>query len=121
MYAIRSYYDIKCDEKRLRQILINILGNSLKFTNEGYIKVDVESKNSKLLIVIRDTGIGMSNEALKIVFKPFEQIEEKTHKHEGTGLGLAITKELIEKMGGKIEAQSELEKGSTFSFRNNFV
>ncbi len=107
---------IKCDEKRLRQILINILGNSLKFTNEGYIKVDVESKNSKLLIVIRDTGIGMSNEALKIVFKPFEQIEEKTHKHEGTGLGLAITKELIEKMGGKIEAQSELEKGSTFSF-----
>ncbi|WP_321469481.1 ATP-binding protein [Halarcobacter sp.] len=107
---------IKCDEKRLRQILINILGNSLKFTNKGYIKINIKAKDSKLLVAISDTGIGMSKEALKIVFKPFEQIEEKTHKHEGTGLGLAITKELIEKMNGKIEAESKLNKGSTFSF-----
>ena len=107
---------IRCDEKRLRQILINILGNSLKFTNEGFIKANIKAEGLKLLVDISDSGIGMSEEALKIVFKPFEQIEEKTHKHEGTGLGLAITKELIEKMGGKIEAQSELEKGSTFSF-----
>lgn len=107
---------IMCDEKRLRQIFINILGNSLKFTEKGFIKVDIKTQDSKLFVDVSDSGVGMSEEALKIVFKPFEQIEEKKHKHDGTGLGLAITKELVEKMGGFILAKSEENKGSIFSF-----
>lgn len=107
---------IKCDEIRLRQIFINILGNALKFTHEGFIKVEVSFEDSKLIVQVLDSGVGMSEEALKVIFKPFEQIEEKKYKHEGTGLGLAITKELIEKMGGKISVQSKEGKGSQFDF-----
>ncbi|NVJ53026.1 MAG: response regulator [Campylobacteraceae bacterium] len=107
---------IKCDEKRLKQIFINILGNALKFTKEGCIEVIIKEKDSKLFATISDTGIGMSKESLKLIFKPFEQIEEKKHKHNGSGLGLAITKELIEKMKGSIEVTSEVDKGSCFFF-----
>ena len=107
---------IKCDEKRLRQILINILGNALKFTKEGSIQVKVNFEDSKLLIEVIDTGIGMNKEAQEIVFKPFEQYEEIKHKHNGTGLGLAITKELIEKMNGNIVLSSEVGVGTKFLF-----
>ncbi|PLY09745.1 MAG: hybrid sensor histidine kinase/response regulator [Arcobacter sp.] len=107
---------IKCDEKRLRQILINILGNALKFTNEGSIKVKVTFKDSKLYIEVIDTGIGMNKEAQEIVFKPFEQYDEIKHKHKGTGLGLAITKELIEKMDGDITLKSKVGVGTKFLF-----
>jgi len=107
---------IKCDEKKLRQIFINILANALKFTKKGYIKVDVNFKNEKLIVSINDTGIGMNSEAQELVFKPFEQYEENKHKHNGTGLGLAITKELVEKMNGNITLESKLGFGSTFTF-----
>jgi len=107
---------IRCDEKRLRQIFINILGNALKFTQEGFIEAEIKAEENRLFVQVKDTGIGMSQEALKIVFKPFEQIEEKKHKHDGTGLGLAITKELIKKMNGSIKAESKPKEGSCFSF-----
>ena len=107
---------IECDEKRLRQILINILGNALKFTKKGYINVEVDFLNKKLHVQISDSGIGMSKEAKELIFKPFEQIEEKKHKQDGTGLGLAITKELIEKMNGDIFVQSTENKGTKFTF-----
>ncbi|RXJ91652.1 hybrid sensor histidine kinase/response regulator [Arcobacter sp. CECT 8983] len=107
---------IKCDEKRLKQIFINILGNALKFTKQGTIEALIKEKDSKLYVTIKDTGIGMSKDALNLIFKPFEQIEEKKHKHNGSGLGLTITKELIEKMKGAIEVTSEINKGSSFLF-----
>jgi PAS domain S-box-containing protein len=107
---------IKCDEKRLRQILINIIGNAHKFTYKGFIEVRVDYKSPKLLIKVKDSGIGMNKEEQKKIFKPFEQIEENKHKHQGTGLGLAITKELIQKMNGSINLQSKEEEGSCFSF-----
>jgi len=107
---------IKCDEKRLRQILINIIGNAHKFTYKGFIKVKVDYKNPNLFIEVQDSGIGMSQEEQKKIFKPFEQIEENKHKHQGTGLGLTITKELISKMDGTIDLKSEKGEGSCFSF-----
>lgn len=107
---------VLCDEKRVRQIFINILGNALKFTNQGWIKVQVSYKNNKLNATIEDSGIGMNPEEKKLIFKPFEQIGEEKNKYEGTGLGLAITKELIEKMDGTIKVSSEKDIGTTFSF-----
>ena len=107
---------IRCDEKRLRQILINILGNALKFTQKGFISTHIKANKERLYVEVCDTGIGMSKESIEVIFKPFEQIEEKKHKHDGTGLGLAITKELIEKMKGKIKVESKVNLGSTFNF-----
>ncbi|RXK11795.1 hybrid sensor histidine kinase/response regulator [Halarcobacter mediterraneus] len=107
---------IRCDEKRLRQILINILGNALKFTQKGFISTHIKANKERLYVEVCDTGIGMSKESIEVIFKPFEQIEEKKHKHDGTGLGLAITKELIEKMKGEIKVQSKVNCGSTFNF-----
>ncbi len=107
---------IRCDEKRLRQILINILGNALKFTQKGFISTHIKANKERLYVEVCDTGIGMSKESIEVIFKPFEQIEEKKHKHDGTGLGLAITKELIEKMKGEIKVESKVNLGSTFNF-----
>ena len=107
---------IKCDEQRVRQIFINILGNSLKFTNSGEIIVDINYMNDKLKVKIKDSGIGMNEEAKKHIFKPFEQIGKSINKQKGTGLGLAITKELIEKMNGEINFKTKENIGTTFYF-----
>lgn len=107
---------IECDEKRVRQIFINILGNAVKFTNSGEIEVTIGFKDERLKVRINDTGIGMSKKAQELIFKPFEQLEESKHKQKGTGLGLAITKELIEKMNGKISFESKINIGTTFNF-----
>jgi PAS domain S-box-containing protein len=107
---------IKCDEKRVRQVFINILGNAVKFTNSGEIEVDVHFKENRLKVKVKDSGIGMSEKAKELIFKPFEQIEESRHKQKGTGLGLAITKELIEKMNGEISFTTKENIGTTFSF-----
>jgi len=107
---------VACDEKRLRQIFINILGNAVKFTSYGQICVYVDYDKNFLKVKINDTGIGMDEEAQRLIFKPFEQLGESKHKQKGTGLGLAITKELIEKMEGKISFESKLGEGSIFYF-----
>lgn len=107
---------IKCDEKRVRQIFINILGNALKFTDTGKIEVKIKYIKDKLNIKIKDTGIGMTEKAKELVFKPFEQVGESNYKQKGTGLGLAITKELIEKMNGKISFNTKENMGTTFNF-----
>ena len=109
------------DELRLKQVIINLLSNANKFTPEhGKItwKMQIESLNDdyiKLHIVIEDTGIGIENKDQEKIFSAFEQVG---HRHigayEGTGLGLPITKDIVELMGGKIQVQSEVGKGSTF-------
>jgi signal transduction histidine kinase/CheY-like chemotaxis protein len=114
------------DETRFRQILINIIGNAIKFTPKGYVKLQVsfETKYQKntsdetidLKIQIADSGIGMSKEFQKRVFESFTQQDDRSiREHEGTGLGLAITKRLIELMNGEIELKSELNNGTTFT------
>jgi signal transduction histidine kinase/ligand-binding sensor domain-containing protein len=108
------------DEKRLRQVLINLLGNAVKFTdNQGVtFKVNV-IENSLIRFQIEDTGIGISNDEIEKIFKPFQQVGDKERQIQGTGLGLAISSNLVELMGGKLQVTSELGKGSTFWFDLN--
>ncbi|MBF0100657.1 MAG: PAS domain S-box protein [Desulfobacterales bacterium] len=110
------------DEVRLRQILFNIVGNALKFTDTGYVEIkswckesEVKGESFELRVSVTDTGIGMPDNFVKNLFLPFTQIEEQnTRKYGGTGLGLAITKRLVEMMNGSIGVQSQIEKGSCF-------
>jgi len=111
---------IKTDEQRLRQILINLLGNSLKFTKEGFISLYVYELNNKLFFEVKDSGIGISKEYQEKIFKPFEQVKKDNYTSEGTGLGLSITKELITLMGGNIYLKSQVGVGSEFYFSINY-
>jgi signal transduction histidine kinase/DNA-binding NarL/FixJ family response regulator len=107
---------IKLDEKRLKQILINLIGNALKFTQLGSIIIDVKINKSIIFFEVSDTGVGIKKENQKKIFKPFEQLESNKMTARGTGLGLSITKELIGLMGGEIKVKSEVGIGSVFSF-----
>jgi len=114
------------DPTRLRQILINLLVNAVKFTNEGTVKVysSIQSStdtNVTLYFEVRDTGIGMTPEQIAKVLKPFMQADSgTTRKYGGTGLGLSITKNLIELMGGELTVESTPGAGSKFSFNVAF-
>ena len=114
--------EISTDQTRLRQILVNLLGNAFKFTERGevclsYFLETYEGGISKLKFKIKDTGIGMSDEQIKKVFGSFSQADATTtRKYGGTGLGLSISKQLIELMGGEIGVESEPGVGSTFWF-----
>ncbi|MDD2367585.1 MAG: response regulator [Desulfuromonadaceae bacterium] len=117
---------LKGDSGRLRQIIINLVGNSIKFTHEGEIVIGaaLHSEDEKSVVIrfdIRDTGIGMPADRLEAVFSPFTQVDgSTTRKYGGTGLGLAICKQLTELMGGEIGVESEVGKGSTFWFTARF-
>jgi signal transduction histidine kinase/CheY-like chemotaxis protein len=110
------------DIYRLRQVIVNLVGNAIKFTEKGEVVVSVRMVeamgNERLLeIAVRDTGIGISPEAAARLFKPFEQADAATtRKYGGTGLGLAISRQLVELMGGKIRLESERGRGSSFIF-----
>jgi len=110
------------DPFRIMQILINLVGNALKFTQQGYVHVNVnirETINSKinLYIQVEDTGIGIDEEKQKNLFEKFNQIDSsKTREYGGTGLGLSISKKLVELMGGQLAVKSQKNKGSIFSF-----
>ena len=113
---------IEGDEIRLKQVIDNILNNALKFTDDGHIKVVVKSKTSpqdknivNMVIQIMDTGRGINKEKLGQLFKIFSQVhDEASIKERGTGLGLYISKQIINKLGGGIRVESEVEKGTTF-------
>ncbi|MGB3266324.1 MAG: ATP-binding protein [Microcoleus sp.] len=104
------------DEKRLRQVLINLLGNAIKFTETGSVTFKIQSIAPKIRFQIEDTGVGMTPEQIQKIFLPFEQVGDTKKQAEGTGLGLAITHKIIELMQSKIDVQSVLGSGSTFSF-----
>lgn len=110
------------DPLRLEQILLNLLSNSLKFTNQGSVRINVTclsrtEENIDLFFEVSDTGIGMTNDQVENLFHAFTQADASTtRKYGGTGLGLAITKKLVEMMGGSIKVTSEYSKGSNFSF-----
>nr|WP_252728117.1 response regulator [Alteromonas sp. C1M14] len=116
--------NIDVDPTRLRQILINLISNAVKFTDSGLITVTVETLPVRpidgkelLLFRVKDSGIGMPPDKLDAIFHPFEQIEDVVRaNHGGAGLGLAICRELVYKMGGTIDVDSEVGKGSIFSF-----
>lgn len=108
---------IEADRTRLRQIMWNIMGNAIKFTEKGYVSLSLEMDNNNLLVSISDTGIGIRDENLPIVFEQFRQIDGNLNRIAGgTGLGMPITKKLVELHGGEIWVESTLGQGSTFYF-----
>jgi signal transduction histidine kinase len=105
------------DETRIKQVLINFVGNALKFTDSGYIEIGVNLIKNNIQFHVKDTGIGIAKENHDKVFDRFRQIESsQSRKYGGNGLGLAITKNLAELLGGKIHLESEINMGSTFYF-----
>lgn len=112
--------DLPCvngDELRLQQILYNLLGNAVKFTDKGEIRVVAVQKDGMVEISVTDTGIGIAKENFKTIFKSFEQVEgSESRSFEGAGLGLAITKDLVELHQGTITVTSTRNRGSVFSF-----
>ncbi|MGB7893784.1 MAG: AAA family ATPase [Microcoleus sp.] len=123
---------VQADEKRLRQILINLLGNAIKFTEKGGVSFKVDrleaqpslsspianpqSLRAKFIFQVEDTGIGIAPDELSKIFLPFEQASGSVSQIEGTGLGLPISRQLVEMMGGELKVQSSLGKGSIFWF-----
>ncbi len=105
------------DPTRIRQILTNLLGNAIKFTQNGRVRLEVAGgENGAIRLSVSDTGVGIPPEKLKEIFKEFTQADASTtRKYGGTGLGLAITKKLITLMGGKIEVRSQPGEGSSFT------
>ncbi|HMH00541.1 MAG TPA: response regulator [Terriglobales bacterium] len=109
---------IHADRIRFKQILYNLLSNALKFTPEGgKVRVDCASQNAFVYFAVSDTGVGIRLEDQQVIFQEFRQVGETTRGvKEGTGLGLAITKRLVEQQSGTINVESELGRGTTFSF-----
>ncbi|HVB78498.1 MAG TPA: response regulator [Candidatus Binataceae bacterium] len=113
---------LRGDPARLQQVLVNLLGNAVKFTERGEIVVRlvVEEESAAAVSVrceVRDTGIGIAPAAQKLLFQPFSQVDgSTTRKYGGPGLGLAISAQLVERMGGRIEVESETARGSVFRF-----
>ena len=115
---------VTADRVRLQQILVNLLGNALKFTERGSVTLEANAQDTDaeerclLTFHIKDTGIGIPPEKLERIFDAFEQVDtQRNRKYEGTGLGLAITRQLVELMQGQISVSSELGKGSQFSVK----
>ncbi|MDM8547358.1 response regulator [Candidatus Venteria ishoeyi] len=108
---------ISIDPKRLHQVVINLLGNAVKFTEQGHVSLTVNYHDAQLHIRITDTGPGIAPEQYEEIFQPFSQIGDRQHKRQGTGLGLSITRRIIELMGGHIELESQLGEGSCFHAR----
>ena len=114
------------DQARLRQVVVNLLGNAIKFTDHGEVVLEVRRQSASdgqvvLHFAVTDTGIGISKDKLEAIFDAFEQADNTTtRRFGGTGLGLAISSRLVEMMGGRIWAESEVGKGSTFHFTARF-
>jgi PAS domain S-box-containing protein len=114
------------DPGRVRQVIINLVGNAIKFTNSGEVVLHVERESGldagiRLRFTVSDTGIGIPKDKQAVIFQPFAQADGSTTRmYGGTGLGLTITTQLVERMGGRIEVESEVGKGSVFRFAANF-
>ncbi len=111
------------DDVRLRQILVNLLNNAVKYTQKGSVTLEVtklpceEEQEAKIRFVVKDTGIGIKEEDMQKLCAPFERIEEKRNRNiEGTGLGMSITKQLLELLHSKLEVHSVYGEGSEFAF-----
>ncbi len=108
--------NIFSDKRRVEQILLNLVNNALKFTEEGKVEVKVVKKDGNIEVIIKDTGIGIKKEDFHKLFQPFVQLEYTISDERGTGLGLYLTKNLVQLLKGRIQMESEYKKGSTFTF-----
>lgn len=110
-------FSFRVDERRLRQILINLIGNALKFTEKGQITVSARDDDTYVRFSVTDTGVGIAEQEIPLLFNTFHQVDNSsTRKAGGSGLGLAITKRLVELHGGSIKIESKPGEGSTFTF-----
>ena len=118
MFSYTNLPEIIGDRDKLIQVIINLISNSVKFTDEGSVTCRVYQQKGELIVSISDTGIGIAPEDFDAVFEQFKQVggDTLTDKPKGTGLGLPICKEIVEHHGGRIWLESERGKGSTFSF-----
>ncbi|MCK5715962.1 MAG: PAS domain S-box protein [Thiomargarita sp.] len=106
---------ICADEKRLWQILINLLGNAIKFTKKGSVTLTVKKmQHDQIFFQVIDTGMGIASQDVEKIFSPFQQVGDPNYRAEGTGLGLSITKKIVTLMGGELKVDSVLGQGSTF-------
>ena len=107
---------------KFNRIVFNLVGNAIKFTDQGAVTVDFkvqsfQEKDVEIFVSVRDTGLGIPEEKIPQLFQSFSQVDSSpTRRHGGTGLGLAISKNLVEAMGGKISVKSQIGLGSVFSF-----
>lgn len=113
------------DSQKLRQLLANIVGNAIKFTDEGFVCLRVFGEEiagvAEITFEVSDTGVGIPEESLDLVFESFVQADNTaSRKYSGTGLGLAISKQIVDLMGGKISVRSEVGKGTVFTVVANF-
>ena len=110
--------DITADQRRVRQVMLNVVNNAVKFTESGYVLMACRRLGTTYVFTVEDTGIGIRKDDMAGLFQPFHQVESGiTRKHEGTGLGLSICKRILDMMGGHIEVESEPGRGSTFTIR----
>jgi signal transduction histidine kinase len=105
------------DERRLTQVILNLVGNAIKFTDNGEVVIKASSTNGSFTVAVRDTGPGISPADQGKIFEEFQQADNSaTKKKGGTGLGLSISRRIVEMHGGKLWVESEVGKGSVFSF-----
>ena len=108
---------IVSDAQMIHQILTNMIGNAIKFTEEGYVTLSVCHENNRLYFTLKDSGIGMSQKALRHIFEEFQQADDSnTRQYQGSGLGLSIAKKFIEILGGEVSVDSSPGEGTTFKF-----
>ncbi|MFA5267453.1 MAG: ATP-binding protein [Methanoregula sp.] len=108
---------VRADSRRVEQVLLNLMSNSIKFTEQGHVRITCVPAGKEVRISVADTGIGIKPEDLEKLFRPFTQVETGlTRQYDGTGLGLSISKRLVTLMGGTITVESEWGKGSIFTF-----
>ena len=106
---------VKTDAVKLRQVLLNLISNAVKYTDTGHVSVATQARDGVVEFLVSDTGVGVSDEHIEKIFEPFWQVEQTTTRRAGgTGLGLAVTRQFVEMLGGKIEVDSTLGEGSTF-------
>jgi len=111
---------IKSDRQKVKQIVLNLLSNSLKFTEQGgvYIRASYDARGKTVSVIVRDTGIGIAHEHQAQVFEDFRQLDSSPSRgHGGTGLGLSICRRLAQMLDGGITLESQMGKGSTFTLR----
>jgi PAS domain S-box-containing protein len=126
-YNTQNPTDIITDPLRIKQILTNLIGNAIKFTEKGYVKIDmattqIDKDHILIKLEVKDSGIGINKENFSRIFQKFSQVDTSSiRKFSGTGLGLAISKELVELLGGKIGFESEINIGSVFWFEIPFL
>ena len=108
---------VETDSAKLKQVIINLVGNALKFTKQGQVAISAEARDDRLVFRVADTGIGIPPDKIDSLFTEFKQTDATiASEYGGTGLGLAITRQFIEMHGGRIWVESEPGKGATFIF-----